>query len=820
MTEPLQVGQFAIVDHEPVDRGPNAGVFLGKGPADDRAELYIVAEGTTPAGEAFAGHVISGAGNAWHHLDMSLTGALRRVFADAERSLRDWNRKSIAQQRVSIGLSGFGHRGSQAVLAQAGPSVAFHRSGSEVRVYYPDEAYGRPLGAGGEADPQLRRLDFAPGDRLLLLSTPAIRELDDELIGGILGLEGEKILAELYHRLQHLKNVTVLLVTRREAARGARPPLPPAEFREARPEYVIGAETVATPAQAGGDPFQPSLFLDDHDDGGIVAARRRLYEVSARTRYAAVAPEAAVAEIPAPLRRASGDNRLLTLAAERRARAAVAAATATAVSATAYGRRHAAVARGDDLAANDIRRRQQRRDSFSRGLVREETLGPPEPSSFDIPLAGEMADDLRSRGATATPVAETIITDNATALGTGGSLVKVRGSISGRWKGGGSLSRRRTAGGSQLPPTWLVIVVGLGVLLTIVGAVTVPGMVSGDGRRAYTVLIDQARWKIVNAEANPDASARRTELTDAEALLLEAKADPAAGPEVQGLLDDVAAALARMDAVREPALVETVPSLDQFGEKPVTASRLAAGPTQAYLLDTSSSQVISVALAGGERKVVFAENKDAGRGRPLALAYFDGTDFGGPYLLVIDAARALWGVTPAGEVRRVEFVAPASLAVTDIAVSGRELYVLDASASQVLRFVPAANGYTQAPQKVLETPDLAAARRIFAGREILTSDADGTIRWFGGQQSLVFSEAGINKKLITQQVPQPIGESGEVAVLDPANDRIVVFRSDGSFAYQYRSKDFAGATALRLMPDGTAYIYAGGALRRVRFQPQ
>ncbi|MBK9342948.1 MAG: hypothetical protein IPN07_07890 [Dehalococcoidia bacterium] len=125
MTEPLQVGQFAIVDGEPVDRGPNAGVFRGKGPADDRAELFLLAEGTTPAGEAFAGHVISDLGQVFAGLDMSLTGSLGRLFQEAERNVGDWNRKSIAQHRVALGLSAFGRRGEQAVIAQAGPTAAF-----------------------------------------------------------------------------------------------------------------------------------------------------------------------------------------------------------------------------------------------------------------------------------------------------------------------------------------------------------------------------------------------------------------------------------------------------------------------------------------------------------------------------------------------------------------------------------------------------------------------------------------------------------------------------------------------------------------------
>ena len=196
MTEPLQVGQFAIVDGEPVDRGPNAGVFRGKGPADDRAELFLLAEGTTPAGEAFAGHVISDLGQVFAGLDMSLTGSLGRLFQEAERNVGDWNRKSIAQHRVALGLSAFGRRGEQAVIAQAGPTAAFLFHDGRMTSFCADGEHGSALGSA-PVQPQLTRIPFGEGDRLLLLSSSAVIELDDELIEGILALPEEQVLPNL-----------------------------------------------------------------------------------------------------------------------------------------------------------------------------------------------------------------------------------------------------------------------------------------------------------------------------------------------------------------------------------------------------------------------------------------------------------------------------------------------------------------------------------------------------------------------------------------------------------------------------------------------
>ena len=47
-----------------------------------------------------------------------------------------------------------------------------------------------------------------------------------------------------------------------------------------------------------------------------------------------------------------------------------------------------------------------------------------------------------------------------------------------------------------------------------------------------------------------------------------------------------------------------------------------------------------------------------------------------------------------------------------------------------------------------------------------------------------------------------------------ANDRVVVFRRDGSFDRQYRHPDFKAMSAFT-MRNGVAYVFSGGKLRRV-----
>ncbi|MGE5596236.1 MAG: hypothetical protein ACM3S1_09400, partial [Hyphomicrobiales bacterium] len=642
----------------------------------------------------------------------------------------------------------------------------------------------------------------------------------------------EKILGEIYHRLQHLRNLTVLLIQKPPArGRGDRQEAPAASD-----EYVIDAtgpqsapppsrgaseQPKEPPAQqrpllqqifeANSKSYQPSLFIDDHSQDAILMARQRLVEVSSRARYASmahVAPE----DIPEPLQRVAGENRLALLAADHRARAAVGAAS------IANGRPARPPAPQPLDAANDSRRRAHR-GSFTRGLVHDEPPPKPIPALEDAPLVDDLAEDLRSRASSAvnSRMSEAIAGDNAASLSNGGSLVRVRDGMSGRWKGGGTLSQKRTVVGGTMPPTWLVIVVGLGILLTLVGIVTVPGMLSDQAEERYATLLDEAEQHIATANANPDPAGRRAELTEAQGILLEARDAENAGPEANQLLDEVAGALNVMDAIREPVAVEQIASLEQFGDKPVAAARLVVGDGHAYILDGSASQVIDVALDGSDRKVVFAEDKDAKHGQPLAADYLGTQDIGGPALLVVDSNKALWAINAAGEVRQLDFAAPKGMNVTDIAIFGRDLYVLDAPASKILQFTPTDNGYGVAPRGVLDTPDLAAARRLMVDNEIVTSDADGTVRRFVNQLSLVLSEAGIDTRLAEARQPNRIGSEGNIAMVDAPNNRIVVLRPDGAFDHQYRHKDFTSITALT-MKDGIGYAFAGGKLLRVVFE--
>jgi hypothetical protein len=398
----------------------------------------------------------------------------------------------------------------------------------------------------------------------------------------------------------------------------------------------------------------------------------------------------------------------------------------------------------------------------------------------------------------------------------GAPLVRPRSNMGGRWKGNNSFGGGRTSLGRQLPPTWMVIMGALALMIVIAGIATVPRLLGGDDTARVATLLDGAQQRIASAASQPDAGQKRVLLSEARAMLLEAR--DLGGESVQSseLINQVAGAITRMDNIVEPQAVEVVSSLEQFGARPVAVARMAVGPDAAYLLDVTSSQVVAVSLTGAEPRVIFAENKDEKRAKPVAIAHLNDSDIGGPTLLIADTANRLWGYS-GGSVRAIAFAAPSNLSISDISVSGSDLYVLDAGQATVFRFVQTPDGFPNTPIKAVQNAELSGGRRLMVDSEFITADGNGTVRRFAnaGQTAITFSQAGIDKKLVAAETAQAI-DANEIAMLDAANDRIVVLRRDGAFVRQYRHAGFANASAFAIR-DGVAWLFSGSKLHRVTF---
>lgn len=212
MVTEIWVGQFCIVGGEAREQGPWLGVFPARGGVL-AADVYVLVESALPGSEDFCQPLVAVIGRLFRRQSLSVTGALLASLRAAHNHLRDWNDRSLREHRVGAGATCLALRGAEAYLAQAGPALAYCRHQGELRSLSPQEAPAvEPIGIAAEFYPSFSRCRVAPGDALLLATTSLPSIADDEVMSGLLALQAQDILPELYSLVRHLPDFAALLV--------------------------------------------------------------------------------------------------------------------------------------------------------------------------------------------------------------------------------------------------------------------------------------------------------------------------------------------------------------------------------------------------------------------------------------------------------------------------------------------------------------------------------------------------------------------------------------------------------------------------------
>jgi len=212
MVTEIWVGQFCIVGGEAREQGPWLGVFPARGSAL-ATDLYVLVEPALPGSEDFCQPLVAVIGRLFRQQRLSVTGALLASLRAAHNHLRDWNDRSLREHRVGAGATCLALRGAEAYLAQAGPALAYCRGQGKLRSLSPQEATAvEPIGIAAEFYPTFSRCQVTAGDVLLLTSTSLPSIANDHVMEGLLALEAQDILPELYSLVRHLPEFAALLI--------------------------------------------------------------------------------------------------------------------------------------------------------------------------------------------------------------------------------------------------------------------------------------------------------------------------------------------------------------------------------------------------------------------------------------------------------------------------------------------------------------------------------------------------------------------------------------------------------------------------------
>jgi hypothetical protein len=398
-------------------------------------------------------------------------------------------------------------------------------------------------------------------------------------------------------------------------------------------------------------------------------------------------------------------------------------------------------------------------------------------------------------------------------------------------------------------------------LVAVVGALGIGYAVFGGlaPKGPAIATLDSAQGAIELARNNlnrvigPGIDLVQNDPTRAERLLTEAysaldRAEKASVPAstIDPIRTKVVAALDRLYGM----VGVSSSSIFAFpGDPAVDLRALVKGPDGApFILDAATASVYRIDIAGKKATAIFREgNKAAGatQAAPRLLTV------GGRDLLMVDAKNVVWRWRPAnttgkGTITRVR-VSGASEWGDDILAVGTfirntednlyNFYVVDPSAQQILRYVPAADGggFPRPPSNWLSSArDVSAITSLYIDGDIWLVDNGQVLRVVNGNSAGWTASAPGDAILRDAPAYRYIASgadrrTGTIYGFDTASDRVVgLSKVNGSYIAQYRLA--GGATGwsdlrgwyvepgLDQEPDTLVWISATG-LHRVLLQP-
>jgi hypothetical protein len=689
------VGRFCVAEGRVQEDGPWLGSLIRQRPDEEADELYILVEPARQGSEQYTSQLVDVIAQLYGKDPLSLTGALTRSLRAAHDHLLAWNRKSLKDHQVGAGALCLALRGREAYLAQAGPGVAYVRSGAGDfrRIEPEDGSFAGSLGIAEHFTPHLRRIELAPGDLVLLASTKLDTIASPEHIERVLARGADDALAELYMLCRDTADATVVLLSCFE------------EDDEALPEYLTK---------------------------------------TGRGEVSPAAPEAPAApREPALVGAPAGDA--------------------------------------------------------------------PPPAAASLALGEPFAPPLR-------PVHQQVEALAAAAAPRATANVRIRG-------GPAAPRRRSTATANPLRnvriPRLMVAAAAAVALAVVFVWCQLPGSVEESREERFAALILDARDANARAQATDQPALRRQLLTDAQSLLADAEKIHDDNGELLALKADVAAAIGVLDAVYDVREFTPISDIAQQVTGSLSISQTVIGGGNAYLLDTSESRVLRIALDGSAAPETVLQEGDTNfvtPSRPVAIAWSQE----GGVLIIIDDRRQAYAYTPGGNAAPLVLrdAAEGIESVDNIAASGGNLYILDVAANQVWRYLPGQSGFDSERTALLDNPTLTDATEVAVAGDLYVLDRTLGIRRFDGRTEIAFPLAGIDRPLMEPASLSVLPGSNRLVVADRGNKRIVVASPEGGFIRQIISPAFTDLRAAAVDEGtGTLYVLNGDTLLQAPFPP-
>ena len=748
MPEQIWLGQFNIVAGQPQEEGPFAASFTGRHVAGITVDLHFVIQPTRPDTDGLCDEIGRAIDGAFGHTEYSITGNLLLAFGAAHQRLREWNRSSLPEHQMAVGLSLLAVAGDEAYLGQIGPATAFYRHAGRLDLLQPLEPESqRALGLDDTLAPWFHRLQLGPTDTLLLLSGNAGERAEARALDHLLALDPETALSEIFRYLRNEPNVgAVLLGVLGELERA-----PAGDGAEEAPSPLASGSRSGTqpPRSETPRPAPPEREAPRPRPEPIPEPpiRRRPPSPLGRTHFGLELPPEILDEPP--------------LEDEAPARGTFQQLVAS---------------------LDTFRRVKADHPDDGRGVLRvigdERPRRPLTPPPFVLPSAEAVLEDSGK-------LARSRVAMRPKAPGFRAPFPAIAAAS--------RVDRRLLWGGLAAAVIAVALVLGI------------PALNSAGSSQRFTSLLNSTKSELASAQHEQNLGKRRELLNQAMTNISEAQRLKPGDAQAQAEATSVSDAVTTLNAVYNVPSVPSLADLSSAGLSPSADVEIEAGD-RFYVLDASSGKVIGVPRDSSSPPEVIYEpgaTIDGVQGGSAAHITWQPPSGSGDSgtLLILDAQRHLFGYSKlqlrAVALRGIEQWKSA----TAISFANGNLYVLDASAGTVWRYTPSQDGgFSTDPAPAVARADIKGTTGMSVVGGVFLVGQDGHIHRYLDGQATDFTMPGIDKLPIAPEAPLYDPSNGALYVADRAGGRIVVLQGDGNFQRQLVNAQLTGLRALAVDP--------------------
>ncbi len=205
------VGRYAIVGGQVQEHGPWL-VDRQRQREEDVLRLLVLTEPSDARSADFCKEVAEAVAALFARESLSITGGLLRALRQAHGNLSEWNRRSLREHRVSIGVTCVAIRDGEATIAQVGPGIAYLAGPDRIeRLSTEGTPAAQSLGGDAAIEPMFTATPLA-GYEILLLSSAAEPAIGRDAIEESLVVGPERALAELFRRTRGVADMAAVLV--------------------------------------------------------------------------------------------------------------------------------------------------------------------------------------------------------------------------------------------------------------------------------------------------------------------------------------------------------------------------------------------------------------------------------------------------------------------------------------------------------------------------------------------------------------------------------------------------------------------------------